>query len=309
MSPPSLEIPPAFAQRIFDSRCDACRAWLDALPSVVADLEQQWAMTVGAPFELSFNYVTRARLADSTDAVFKIGPWEDGEIEREMDALHQYDGHGSCRLLTADLPRKAMLLERLRPGTMLLDTAAHDDDRATLIGADVMQQLWQPAESLPEPARFKPLAEWFTRAFALHRQTYGGPGPFPAAVLERAEAIAAHLLASAPREVLLHGDFHHYNVLSSDRAPWLAIDPKGMLGDPGYEIGPFLLNPHGPPKPASILARRLGIFAEVLGYDRARLQEWGIAHAVLSACWSAEDFGDGWQNAIAMAQTLIDLQA
>jgi streptomycin 6-kinase len=80
-----------------------------------------------------------------------------------------------------------------------------------------------------------------------------------------------------------------------------------MLGDPGYEVGPFLLNPHGPPKSGSLLARRLDIFAEVLGYDRARLREWAIAHAVLSAAWSAEDFGDGWQNAIAMAQTLIDL--
>jgi streptomycin 6-kinase len=307
MTPRPLDFPPPFARRIVDSQGDAGRAWLDALPSVVAGLEQQWDMTIGAPFELSFNYVTRARLANGTDAVFKIGPWEDGEIEREMDALRQYDGHGACRLLAVDSPGKAMLLERLRPGTMLLETAVSDDDAATRIGAELMQRLWQPAESLPEPGRFKPLAEWFTRALALHRATYGGPGPFPAAVLERAEAIAMHLLASAPREVLLHGDFHHYNVLSSDRAPWLAIDPKGMLGDPGYEIGPFLLNPHGPPKAASLLVRRLDIFAEALSYDRVRLREWGIAHAVLSAAWSAEDFGDSWQNAITMAQTLIDL--
>jgi streptomycin 6-kinase len=260
-------------------------------------------------------------MSDGTDAVFKISPWEDGEIGREMDALRQYDGQGICRLLAADPARKAMLLERLRPGTMLLEIAAHNDDAATRIGADLMQQLWQPADSLPEPWRFKPLAEWFTRAFALHRATYGGPGPFPAAVLERAEAIATHLLTSAPREVLLHGDFHHYNVLASDRdagrasdspagrAAWLAIDPKGMLGDPGYEVGPFLLNPLDRPSPASVLTRRLDIFAETLGYDGARLQEWCIAHAVLSAAWNAEDFGDGWQNDIAMAQTLIDLQA
>ena len=120
------------------------------------------------------------------------------------------------------------------------------------------------------------MAEWFDRAFERHRATYGGPGPFPAALLDRAEAIARHLLASAPREVLLHGDFHHYNVLSADRAPWLAIDPKGMLGDPGYEIGPFLLNPDGPPKSAALLRRRLDVLAEALAYDRALAEGVGL---------------------------------
>jgi streptomycin 6-kinase len=105
----------------------------------------------------------------------------------------------------------------------------------------------------------------------------------------------------------LHGDFHHYNVISSQRAPWLAIDPKGMLGDPGYEVGPFLLNPHSPPKPAALLRRRLDIFSEELEYDWERLRAWSVAHAVLSACWSTEDFGSGWENAIAMAETLIAL--
>jgi streptomycin 6-kinase len=108
--------------------------------------------------------------------------------------------------------------------------------------------------------------------------------------------------------VLLHGDFHHDNVLSAERAPWLAIDPKGMLGDPGYEIGPFLLNPLGPPKPAAVLRRRLDILAEALDYEWDRLRQWAIAYAVLSSCWNAENHGQGWQSEMVMAQTLIDLR-
>jgi streptomycin 6-kinase len=117
------------------------------------------------------------------------------------------------------------------------------------------------------------------------------------------------LLVSGPAPVLLHGDFHHYNVLTAERAPWLAIDPKGMLGDPGYESGPFLLNPRldGAETSAGVLRRRLDVLAEELDYDRARLRDWGIAHAVLSACWSAEDEGYGWEGAITAAQTLVDL--
>lgn len=298
-------MPPALARHILSGLGEHGARWLRELPALLADFSERWGLTLGPPFELSFNYVAPARLRDGSDAVLKIGPWEE-ELGREIEALRLYDGAGICRLLAADLPRRAMLLERLRPGTMLLDVAARDDDAATRIGAGVMCRLWRPVEALPDPTRFRRLAEWFW-AFERHRAEYGGPGPFPSAVLDRAEAIARDLLASAPRTVLLHGDFHHYNVLAAERAPWLAIDPKGMLGDPGYEVGPFLLNPRGPLKSGALLRRRLDILAEELQYDWERLRQWGVAHAVLSACWSAENHGDGWQNAIAMAETLIGL--
>lgn len=307
MNSQPVEIPDVLAQHVVHGLGERGTAWLRDFPTVLADLADRWGITLGAPFDLSFNYVCRATLVDGTEAVFKIGPWPDGEIQREIEALRLYAGNGACRLLGADESCQAMLLERLRPGEMLLATAARDDDAATRIGADVMRRLWRPVEALPNPGRFKPLAEWFDRAFALHRQFYGGPGPFPPAVLDRAEVVTRDLLASVLRTVLLHGDFHHYNVLSAERAPWLAIDPKGMLGDPGYEVGPFLLNPQGPPKSAAVLRRRLDILADELADDWERLRAWGIAHAVLSACWSAENHGSDWQDAITMAQTLIEL--
>jgi streptomycin 6-kinase len=313
-----IEIPEVLARHVIHGLGDAGKAWLQALPTVATALAERWGVTLGPPFLLSFNYVCRATRRDGTEAVLKIGPWPDGEIEREIEAVRLYDGDGMARLLEADVTQRAMLLERLRPGEMLLETAAQDDDAATRIGADLMRRLWRSAEKIPDPDRFKPLAEWFERAFERHRAFYGGPGPFNAAVLERGEAVAQDLLATSPRTVLLHGDFHHYNVLSSERSSseraasergsWLAIDPKGMLGDPGYDMGPFLLNPHGPPKSAAQLWRRLDILADELGYDWERLRDWGVAHAVLSACWSAEDHGDGWQDAMTMAETLIELR-
>jgi streptomycin 6-kinase len=200
-----------------------------------------------------------------------------------------------------------MLLERLQPGEMLTTVAVTDDDAATRIGAEVMRRLWRPAADLPDPGLFKPLAGWFD-AFPRHRAFYDGPGPFPPAVLEYAEDLVSELLATSPGDVLLHGDFHHDNVLSSERGGWLAVDPKGMLGDPGYEIGPFLLNPNMDTtvKSRALLDRRLDVFAAELGYSRRRLRDWAVAHAVLSACWSAEDHGGGWQTAIAAAENLID---
>lgn len=304
-----MDIPPNLSRQIQESLGEAGAAWLAGLPELVRQVADSWQLTLGEPFELSFNYVCRARQVDGTDAVFKIGPWGD-EVTQEIRALRHYGGRGSCRLLEADESLGAMLLERVRPGTMLRELAAVDDDEATRIGARQMQRLWGSAaevSSAGESAALPPLANWF-RAFERHRSFYGGPGPFSERTLSYAEGVTRELFASVQAEVLLHADFHHDNLLTGEREPWLAIDPHGMIGDPGYEVGPFMLNPFtpdGPPKESQLLARRLDIFAEELTYDRERLRLWGIAHAVLSACWTAENNGDGWQNAIHAAEQLI----
>jgi streptomycin 6-kinase len=301
----SLEIPPDFAQSIRTWRGAEGDAWLRALPDVASELAARWRVTIGRPFALSYNYVARAWRGDGAEAVFKIGPWGD-ELLQEMHALRLYDGDGACRLLACEPSRGAMLLERLRPGTMLAEEADRDEDGATRIAAGVLRRLWRPVSGEPAALGLRPLAEWL-RAFPRHRAEYGGPGPFPEALLARAEALAPELLASAPRDVLLHGDFHHTNILYSEaRGPWLAIDPKGMVGDPGYDVGPFVLNPEpGSPRSPAQLRRRLDILADELAQDRARLRAWAFVYAVLSACWSAENGGDGWQGAIGSAENLV----
>ncbi len=336
----SLIIPPRFAEHIVEVFGHEGEAWLRTLPSLVAGLARRWQLTLGAPFQLSYHYVVAARRADGTEAVLKLGVPNE-ELAREIWALRQYAGNGACRLLEADEASFAMLLERLRPGAMLVELARRDDEAATRAGAAVMRALWRPVpghlESHQGPARLggaveraewrpvpghlesqqvgpKPIAEWFARAFARYRAVYGSSGPLPATLFERAERLAQELLATAPTTMLLHGDLHHYNILSARRAPWLAIDPKGMSGDPGYEVGPFLLNPHLPDLESAearphVLRRRLEIFTEELGYDRDRLRDWGIAHGVLSACWSLEDEGYGWEGAIAAAETLARLES
>jgi streptomycin 6-kinase len=82
----------------------------------------------------------------------------------------------------------------------------------------------------------------------------------------------------------------------------LAIDPKGMLLDPGHRVGPFPCNPQL--SPPSLPHRRLNSLSEELDYDRDRLGDWSIAHAALSACWSADDEGSGWEDAITVAESL-----
>lgn len=141
----------------------------------------------------------------------------------------------------------------------------------------------------------------------------GGAGPLPVRLVETAESLFAELLASMDEPVLLHGDLHHWNILSAEREPWLALDPKGVVGEPAYEVGALLRNPLpgllDTPNPGRILARRVDQLAEELGFDRQRLIGWGVAQAVLSAWWSIEDHGEhreGWKEAMTCAELLAE---
>jgi streptomycin 6-kinase len=104
---------------------------------------------------------------------------------------------------------------------------------------------------------------------------------------------------------LLHGDLHHWNILSTDRELWLAIDPKGVLGEPAYEVGAWLRNPFPQiltfDQPRKVIARRLDQFADQLTLARDRMLGWGIAQAVLASWWSFEDEGDDWDSWLAYA--------
>jgi len=298
---PTMTIPANFIRTIIELNGAEGEAWLKRLPDLIAECERRWGLTVQPPFALSYNYVAPAVRADGTEVVLKIG-FPNPEIRREMAALRLYAGEGMVQLLDVDEAQCAFVLERLRPGETL--AALPDDEQATAIAAQVMKQLWRP---LPPTHSFRPVAEWAAGLRGLREMFEGGTGPLPEELVERAEAHFAELLGSTTNLVLLHGDLHHYNILSAERQPWLALDPKGMVGEPEYEVGPLLLNPFDlleRPHPGRVLARRIDQLAEMLDFDRERLRAWGIAQAVLSAWWSIEDHGYGWEGAIACAELM-----
>jgi streptomycin 6-kinase len=236
--------------------------------------------------------------------VLKIGV-PNPELTSEMAALRCFDGDGAVRLLEADPERGMCLLERLHPGKML--TMLEDDDQRTHIAADVMLHLWKPVpvgESEPQSLPFIKLSDWFAGLDGLRPQFGGGTGPFPQRILEMAEALIPELFATSSPPLLIPGDLHHFNILSSGRG-WLAIDPKGVIGPPEYEVGPLLLNPWNEIKGADairITERRIAILSERLGFAPQRIRDWAICHAILSAWWDIEDSGEGSEYAIACAE-------
>jgi streptomycin 6-kinase len=211
-----------------------------------------------------------------------------------------------------------MLLECIRPGIPLAEL--EDDDMAARIAAGVMRQLWVPAPD--DPDHLLCTAAGWGRGFERLRKTFdGGTGPFPARLVEQAARLYADLLASAGPMRLLHGDLHHWNILSAERQPWLALDPKGLIGEAEYEVGAItrnrwpgssaaLSNESTSPGKAALQRqadRRLAIFAEMLGFDRQRMLQWCMAQAVLSAWWTYEDSHTVASDMIAFAEALSEM--
>ena len=179
-----------------------------------------------------------------------------------------------------------------------------DDVLSTRIAAGVMRRLWRP---LPAEHPFRPVTEWAAGLSRLRERFDGGTGPFPAGLVTVAESIFAELLASAAPPVLIHGDLHHENILRAGREAWLSIDPKGMAGEPAYEVGAWMRNPLSLPDwpdLKKVLARRADQFAAELDLERERIMGYSMAQAVLSAWWSLEDTGQGWKPWVAVAETM-----
>ena len=231
-------LPERFVCSTLDLFGEQGQAWLDNLPAFLGTLEERWGMRLKMPFELSYNYVAPGVRADGSEVVLKT--WlVNKEMLSEMESLRLWDGRGIARLLDYDAEAGAMLLERLRPGTTLAEVA--DDDEATRIAAEVMKKLWIPAPE--DPRGLLCTADGWVRGMERLRAEFsGGVGPFPAHLVEAAERLFADLLASAGPMRLLHGDLHHWNILAAQREPWLALDPKGLVGEVAYEPGALLRN-------------------------------------------------------------------
>ncbi|MEO7021893.1 MAG: aminoglycoside phosphotransferase family protein [Ktedonobacteraceae bacterium] len=264
-------------------------AWLASLPAILAHCAERWQLTIFPPFpNLSFHYVAPAERADGTPVVVKVVS-PTGEFAEEVEALHLFQDGGMVRLLEVDFEREVMLLERLLPGTLLSQLVPEQDERAISILISVMKRIWRPA---PAQHVFPTVENWGKGLERLRTQYDGGYGPFPPRLVQEAEDLFSVLNASAPQHMLLHGDLHHENILLAGNE-WRAIDPKGVVGDPGYETGVLFYNPmpvlFHVPDVRTLLARRVDQLAEELGMERARIRGWGLAQSVLSAWWHMED--------------------
>lgn len=248
----------------------------------VDDRVTAWRILVESIRETESSILAFGR-RDNQPVVLKVirnrgDEWRCGEV------LEAFDGKGTVRVY--EHVEGAILLERLTPGTSLVSIALNGkDDEATGILADVI------AKMAPRTAvnAVRTVQEW---GKGFERYVASGDTQIQTRLVLEAHRVYSTLCGSQSRQRLLHGDLHHYNVLWDAERGWVAIDPKGVVGELAYEVGAALRNPHEQPalfvEPTRI-EKRVEHFALTLGLDPTRVLAWGFAQAVLSAIWTVED--------------------
>ncbi|MBM7784147.1 aminoglycoside phosphotransferase family protein [Tenggerimyces flavus] len=265
-------MPAGLAERIVAYHEDGA-AWLDELPRLVSRCAERWELSVLDAYEPGgdASWVAPARRRTGELAVLQITV-PSAAMSDQVVALRAWGGRGAVELFEYDETVRASLLECCVPGDHASELATAEADE---VAAAVLPQLWaaSPPDAMPllgEMCRFR------SRVMAGRAES----SPENAVAYLEASRLYGSLPASAPRTVLLHGDFHRRNVLRSSRG-WLAVDPGPWLGDPSFDVACFLQ--HDMDDPATIA--RADRLSERLDLDPVRTRQWLFAVAVQAASW------------------------
>jgi len=296
-----MQFPEPFLSNIKHSFSEAGETFLASLPALIEEASQRWHLTEVQPVSnLSYNFVAFAKRRGNK-VILKIGV-PNRELVSEVEALKLFNGEGACQIIDCDKEKGFLLIEQLQPGKMLSEL--EDDNERTRIAIQVMKKIWRP---VPKIGKFIQLEDWFAELKNIRPTFDGETGPYPKGLLERVESFLPELFADEHH--LIHGDFHHFNLLSSERG-WLAIDPKGVIGPCGYEVGPLMINPWdnsiGSAQFEVRAKRRVSLLREGLGWEREKIIQWSMAHALLSSWW---DYPNGdWEYSLRCANIFSGLK-
>jgi streptomycin 6-kinase len=270
---------------------EAGRAWLDDLPGRAAELMERWELRRdGAPICGAVALIVPVVDADGTPAMLKLQPIDDETIGEPV-ALREWGGDGAVRLLRHEPESGSLLLERLADRALA-------DVPGDLAALQIISELLLRLNATPAPQDVRRMADVGARM--LDR--------VPVALAKDADPDRQRLIrdcAAALREVLpepgdrlLHWDLHFDNVLAGEREPWLAIDPKPLAGDPGFELLAALHNRWDDVVATGdvprAVRRRFDLMTEVLGLDRQRAVAWTMARVLQNKLWEVESDDSTW---------------
>jgi streptomycin 6-kinase len=278
-----IEIPESFFRGTVDREGERGACWLDRLPALVADLLEQWECVLDGPVThggVGLIVPVRRFGGNQCAAVLKVSFPHPGNVA-EPDAFEAWEGRGAVRLYARADEHFAMLLERAHDSTL---AEVSDSDEVARIAGQLHRRLTIPAP--PGLPRLSDRAEEWEES--LLRDAGELPHGLPRRCVDSALATLRELGRAQP-EIVVHGDFHARNILRADREPWLAVDPKGYVGDPAYDGGTLLgararelMREDDFAKSA---LRMLDVFAEAAELESARVRRWAGYRAVEAAFW------------------------
>jgi streptomycin 6-kinase len=256
--------------------------WLDDLQKLITQVEVTYGLSnLKHANNLSYNYVLSG-FRGSQPIILKLGLDVDG-FKRETAALMAFSGFGVVQVFSENTG--LLLLECAVPGVSLKSYFPEKDDEAINITANVIKRLHKAP--IPSTHAFPHIKDWLA---ALDNDL-----KIPTEYLQKARKLRDQLLKTAASDVLLHGDLHHDNILQNSD-DWVVIDPKGVIGEPAYEMAAFIRNPipelltHN--NAQKVIHNRVTRFAEALELSERRIIDWCFVQAVLAWAWDLEDSCD-----------------
>ncbi|MER7515165.1 aminoglycoside phosphotransferase family protein [Streptomyces sp. NPDC126499] len=282
-----IEIPAELAASQAKYNGEAGRAFVAALPGRAEEFLDRWGLRVTGPSLHGVVSLVLPVTRDGVPAALKL-QLLDEESEGEPVALRTWDGAGAVRLLEHDPGTGTMLLERADE-TRHLSTLG-DSREAVRILAGLLGRL----VAVPAPPGLRRLGDIAAEMVAATPAAAARLGTEDAALLRDCAAAVREVMGE-PGDRLLHWDLHYDNILASEREPWLAIDPKPLAGDPGFELLPALTDlwdeegaEGGVPDPAEVLWR-FDLLTEHLGLDRGRALAWTLGRVLQNGLWDVAD--------------------
>jgi len=253
------------------------RDWLRQLPNIIDECVHRWALRLDRPYEQSnVSVVFPATTAQGLSAVLKI-QFPHPECTHEAEALRRWSGNGAVQLLDSDATLNALLLERCEPGEHL---STVKPDVALGVLMELLPRLWVDADE-PFVTLRKEAATWTEQLpFSWERARR----PFEVGLLDAALEALAILPESQGRQVLVHQDLHGDNVLRAAREPWLAIDPKPLVGEREFSLAPIVRSYEFGHSRERVI-QRLDNLASNLGLNRERARLWTLAQTL---AWAFE---------------------
>ncbi len=211
------------------------KEFFEKLSRDVQTYSEKWKLeVVGMVDSYSVNCIFICRSREWGDAILKIGK-SGAECFTEANCLREYNGGRFCKLLDADIENGIMLQECIKPGTRLRDEQSLEKRLR------IFSELYRGLHIAPRKSEIYPTYLGWVRKITDYMNTREDHQELYRH-MKRAERICSALCDMFSEKMLLHGDLHHDNILLAGDGQYRIIDPKGVIGDPIFDIPRFILN-------------------------------------------------------------------
>lgn len=274
--------------------------WIANLPAIVKALATHWGLSEIIPVSnMTFNYVAKAILSTGDPVVLKIS-YDRQSIINEKHALIHLGLQGTIKPIDYHSKHNALLLQQAIPGITLESLYRDNPDYVMDCYIETMGKIHH--QLLLKESNSPHIADWLK---ALDKPSLY---QIPPVLLNKAIELRNKMLSSPKPLIFLHGDLHHDNILKHGNE-WLAIDPKGVVGEAEFEIAAFdfmYINELAVTVGVkNLFAQRIELLAQKSGLDGQRIKDWVFVRLILMAAWLIEDNGDP-EWAIKLANLLVE---